>query len=184
MNSLNISFLSWSFPASITQISLFAKAQLQIHFFCFTQILGKKAEKLKRAILIISYLLLLETVRHESEGRAISVKPRAAVAADVSVGIWVPDAVVDFQFLLGECVIQSHRLRLDARKRNRAIIVQLSYGHKLTVKLGFKEITKKIEEIQISGNGSGATARCGQVHHYVMIIKCWWQSHATPPILE
>lgn len=33
-------------------MSLLTKAQLQIHFFYFTVILGKKAEKLKRAILI------------------------------------------------------------------------------------------------------------------------------------
>lgn len=55
-----------------------------------------------------SYLILLQTVRYVSERRAMVVGTDTAVAAEPSVGFWVPEALVDGYFFFGERILKSH----------------------------------------------------------------------------
>lgn len=75
-------------------------------FFIFLCLLGNQPEGYKGYSFV--YLIFLQTVRCESERRAMTVGTNTAVTAEFRVGFRVPHAVVDSHFFFCECTLKSH----------------------------------------------------------------------------
>ena len=58
--------------------------------------------------MVKDYLILLQSVRHEGERRAMIVGIKTTVPADFRIGSRVAETLIDHHFLIRECVIDSH----------------------------------------------------------------------------
>lgn len=100
---LTFPYFSGNQDANITKPRIQFPSLLFLIFLCF---LVNQPEGYKGYSFV--YLIFLQTVRCESERRAMAVGTNTAVTAEFRVGFRVPHAVIDSHFFFCECTLKSH----------------------------------------------------------------------------
>lgn len=100
---LTFPYFSGNQDANITKPRIQFPSLLCLIFLCF---LVNQPEGYKGYSFV--YLIFLQTVRCESERRAMAVGTNTAVTAEFRVGFRVPHAVIDNHFFFCECTLKSH----------------------------------------------------------------------------